>query len=237
MGQSASVDGFPLGTTIRRWTRNLLSLADPIVQIYGRFAPPLSLQVSRAAPNLDQAERRHIIDTLEADRHELSNSISQIEAAMAQLAAREKSLTAQLSHVEQERAIYADALSRYEQRWKGREEEGGAQAAEGGQGGTEAEEEKAAKLRHALDVTLPGLHSEVHRQLVVMREDQRRLSDKLEGLRGGRSELTNNIDVVRDAEEVNDADDMDRAEGAAGADKQRAAPPAAGSGGAAATAI
>ena len=226
----------------------MLYVVDPVIQLYSAYAPPLSLRIERAAPKLESAERRQIIDTLEADRHELSNSISHIELAMAQLAGREKALTAQLSEVEQERARYADALARYEQRWKGdgpqddgqhSSEGGGASGVDGAGGADEgadeevnsssaaaaataatAESKKAAELRHALDVTLPELHCNVHRQLVTMREDYRRLADKLEGIQGGRSTLTENIDVVREAEEAAASEGLDRAEGApaAGAD-------------------
>lgn len=214
--QNATVDGHPIGTTLRQWGRNLLSVLSPFSQLYESFRPPLNLQVEKAASKIQGDERRRIITTLEADRHELSNAISQIEDTMVSITTREQALTAQLSEVEQERARYADALSKYEQSWRG----GGLSTEEDVEqiehdSTLEEERRKATELRRAVDETLPDLHTDIHHKLVSLREDYRRLEDKFERLNESRNALVDNLDIMREAEEANrddeEADDSDAA--------------------------
>lgn len=188
---SATVDGFPVYSSVQSIQAVVLSFVSavfwPVTSILEMYRPPISLRLERAAKDIEPAERRKLIETLEEDREVVSSALTKISENVATLRAREVDLDTRLVELEGLQRGHSIALARYEE-----------------SPSLVASDEDAKKLetiRQQLD-SLPAIIDAAHRNLIGMRAERLTVEQRLKSLDARRSELTANIDALKDVDEA-----------------------------------
>lgn len=213
MGQTFSsaeeltLDGFPLGPTIRRAKNAVISIISVIVFPVLSYIPFVGhLALADQVEQLDEEEKNRIADELAIDKSDLSNLIFDLTTKLDKIIFREKFLEERISEIETIRGICETNLERYESSKVENIETAAEEKAESGQKNPlndDANEDlQLKKLHEDVDVSIPKLNEEANSHLVLLREERRRCQEKLQELINQRDNLGDNIKVLRASEEL-----------------------------------
>ena len=149
------MDGFPVAPVIRRWKTGAISIVEalfwPFQSIYERYSPPLRMQVEQAAGNMSSVERSELIDTLETERHSLSNSMASLVTTLKSIEKREEKMEQYLSELEELRLEAEINLDKTSESLARR--------------GAAADSGRWEALRVEVQETIPTMAAQAHRQV------------------------------------------------------------------------
>jgi hypothetical protein len=208
-----TLDGLPLGPTIRRYKNNITALVAALILPIVSFIPGFEqLGFVEQIEQLDDSEKSKIAQELDVDKSALSNLIFDLTAKLDQIIFREKFLEERISEIETIRGICEASLDRYESARQGND----VNDADRETGVNRTEEEiKITKLHNDVDFSIPKLNEEANAQLVQLRDDRRKLQEKLEALVVQRNSLADKVSSLREVEEVKKSKEIVSAEAAA----------------------
>lgn len=208
----ATVDGFPVAPALRKLESRakaifLLPLY-PFRFLLSFYDKPLALQVEHAANSLPFEDRRNLIETLETERSELSNSILRFTESLEDLRVREQVFDERLREIDQlQKVCEAGQSDSKPQREDGSDTEHESSTSDSGESSAE---------RENFEKKIADVSTQVLRGRAGIQSERARLTDRLTELEQQRDELEDSVAVMREAEETAVAASLASAEGAEG---------------------